>query len=96
MRRDGEDVHLTPTEFRLLRRLLAARGRVITHRMLLQDVWGPAYVHDTAALRTHIANLRRKLERSGGVRLIRTEHGVGYRFAEVAPPSPPIEHLRAA
>jgi two-component system KDP operon response regulator KdpE len=54
------------------------RGRLLTHRSLLVEVWGPAYADDTATLRTHIANLRRKL---GPRRYIRTDPGVGYRFA---------------
>ena len=98
VRRDGEEVHLTPIEFGLLRRLLAGRGRVLTNGTLLRDVWGPAYVEDTAVLRTHIANLGRKIERGGGEGLIRTQYRVGYRFAEPPPPPPPepIRHLRAA
>jgi two-component system KDP operon response regulator KdpE len=81
VRRDGEVVHLTPIEFRLLRALMANRGRLLTHRALLTDVWGPAYADDVATLRTHMANLRRKVERAEGPRHIVTEPGVGYRFA---------------
>ena len=62
VRRDGQDVHLTPIEYDLLRILARNRGRLLTHRTLLSEVWGPQYVDDTQALRTHIANLRRKLE----------------------------------
>ena len=82
VRRDGEDVHLTKTEFGLLRMLMVNRGRLLTHRALLTEVWGPAYADDVATLRTHMANLRRKID-PGGARhgLIRTESGVGYRFA---------------
>jgi len=80
--RDGNEVHLTPTEFALLGVLLQNRGRLMTHRSLLTEVWGPAYGEDTPVLRTHIANLRRKVEPPGGRgRLIRTDPGVGYRFA---------------
>lgn len=79
--RDGEEIHLTPTEFRLLRILILNRGRLMTHRALLREVWGPAWSEDTATLRTHIANLRRKIELPGGRRLIRTDPGVGYRIA---------------
>jgi two-component system KDP operon response regulator KdpE len=78
--RDGEEIHLTPTEFKLLRALLRNRGRLMTHRALLTEVWGPAWSSDTATLRTHVANLRRKLE-SGDGELIRTDPGVGYRIA---------------
>jgi two-component system, OmpR family, KDP operon response regulator KdpE len=79
--RDGEEVHLTPTEFELLRTLVRNRGRLMTHRALLTEVWGPAWSEDTATLRTHVANLRRKVEAGGGERLIRTDPGVGYRIA---------------
>jgi two-component system KDP operon response regulator KdpE len=79
--RDGEEVHLTPTEFELLRTLLRNRGRLMTHRALLSEVWGPAWSEDTATLRTHVANLRRKIEPPDGERLIRTDPGIGYRLA---------------
>jgi two-component system KDP operon response regulator KdpE len=82
VRRDGEEVHLTPIEYDLLRVLARNRGRLMTHRALLSDVWGPAYLDDVRTLRTHIANLRRKIEpHDGGARFIRTDPGVGYRFA---------------
>jgi two-component system KDP operon response regulator KdpE len=80
VRRDGEDVHLTPIEYDLLRVLLRNRGRLMTHRALLTEVWGPGYADDTRVLRTHIANLRRKIEPTEGARYIRTDSGVGYRF----------------
>ena len=64
VRVDGEEVHLTPIEFDLLRTLARNRGRLLTHRALLIEVWGPEYADDTAVLRTHIANLRRKIEPS--------------------------------
>jgi two-component system KDP operon response regulator KdpE len=79
--RDGEPVHLTPTEFALLRALARNRGRLMTHRALLVDVWGPEYADDFQVLRAHVANLRRKIEPPGGPRYIRTDPGVGYRFA---------------
>jgi two-component system, OmpR family, KDP operon response regulator KdpE len=82
VRRDGEEVHLTPTEFDLLRTLVRNRGRLMTHRALLTEVWGQAYAGDTPTLRTHIANLRRKIEPQDGARLIRTDPGVGYRFVD--------------
>jgi two-component system, OmpR family, KDP operon response regulator KdpE len=82
VRRDGAEVHLTPIEFSLLRALVRNRGRLLTHRALLTEVWGPQYGDATDVLRTHIANLRRKLEPGGGPpRYIRTDPGVGYRFA---------------
>jgi two-component system KDP operon response regulator KdpE len=80
VRRDGHDVHLTPIEYDLLRLLARNRGRLLTHRTLLSEVWGPQYADDTQALRTHIANLRRKLEPAGGPHYIRTDARVGYRF----------------
>src|SRR5262249_52582418 len=78
--RDGEEIHLPPTEFKLLAALLRNRGRLMTHRALLTEVWGPAWSNDTATLRTHVANLRRKVEAGDG-ELIRTDPGVGYRIA---------------
>ena len=81
VRRDGEAVHLTPTEFTLLLTLMRNRGRLITHTALLTEVWGPAYSSDTQTLRVHVANLRRKIEPdSGAPRYITTDPGVGYRF----------------
>jgi two-component system, OmpR family, KDP operon response regulator KdpE len=79
--REGEEIHLTPTEFSLLRTLVRNRGRLMTHRALLTEVWGPAWSDDTATLRTHVANLRRKVEGGSGERLIRTDPGIGYRIA---------------
>jgi two-component system KDP operon response regulator KdpE len=77
----AEQVHLTPIEFKLMRTFITKRGRLLTHGALLTEVWGPAYADDVATLRTHVANLRRKVESEGAPRLIRTESGVGYRFA---------------
>jgi two-component system, OmpR family, KDP operon response regulator KdpE len=81
VRGNGEEIHLTPIEYDLLRVLVRNRGRLLTHRTLLTEVWGPAYGEDTQTLRVHIANLRRKLDASGHASLIQTEPGVGYRFA---------------
>jgi two-component system KDP operon response regulator KdpE len=81
VKRDGEPVHLTPTEFELLLALARNRGRLMTHRTLLVDVWGPGYANDTQVLRVHVANLRRKIEPPDGPRYIHTDAGVGYRFA---------------
>jgi two-component system KDP operon response regulator KdpE len=80
VRLDGAEIHLTPTEFDLLRALVRNRGRLLTHRALLQEVWGPGYAEDVATLRTNIARLRRKIEPEGAPRHIRTDPGVGYRF----------------
>ncbi|MDP9346837.1 MAG: response regulator transcription factor [Actinomycetota bacterium] len=77
----GEEVHLTPIEYDLLSALMRHRGRLLTHRALLVEVWGPEYADATNVLRTHIANLRAKVEGPGRERrLIRTDAGVGYRF----------------
>lgn len=81
VRRGGSEVHLTPKEFDLLRVLARNRGRLITHRELLTSVWGPGYSNDTQVLRAHVANLRRKIEPDDGPRYIKTDPGVGYRFA---------------
>ena len=78
VRIDGAEVHLTPIEFNLLRVLARNRGRLMTHRSLLIEVWGPEYANDVQVLRVHIANLRRKL---GAPAYLRTDPGVGYRFA---------------
>ena len=83
--RDGEVIHLTPTEFKLLAALLKNRGRLLTHNMLLQQVWGAAYVDARQMLRAHIANLRRKIEPTDGLRLIHTDHGVGYHLVDWCP-----------
>jgi two-component system KDP operon response regulator KdpE len=81
VRRNGDEIHLTPKEFDLLRTLARNRGRLMTHRELLTTVWGPGYGQDTQVLRAHVANLRRKIEPPEGPRYIRTDPGVGYRFA---------------
>ena len=77
----GEEVHLTPTEFDLLVALMRHPGRLLTHTALLTEVWGPGYADDVAVLRTHVANLRRKIDPHGKHRYIRTDAGIGYRFA---------------
>jgi two-component system, OmpR family, KDP operon response regulator KdpE len=78
----GRRVHLTPTEFELLRTLASNRGRLMTHSTLLREVWGPAYEDDTPLLRAHVANLRRKIEPdSSNPRYVTTDLGIGYRFA---------------
>jgi two-component system, OmpR family, KDP operon response regulator KdpE len=81
VRQDGAEVHLTPIEFDLLRVLMANRGRLLTHRRLLTEVWGVEYADATAVLRRHVANLRAKVEGPDRERtLIRTDSGIGYRF----------------
>jgi two-component system KDP operon response regulator KdpE len=81
--RTGADLHLTAKEYALLRLLLQHRGKVLTHRQLLRDVWGPAHETDTHYLRVHMANLRKKIEAAPDQpRFLKTESGIGYRFAE--------------
>jgi two-component system, OmpR family, KDP operon response regulator KdpE len=83
VRREQQTIHLTPIEFDLLRVLARNRGRLMTHRKLLAEVWGPEYVDDIQPLRTHIARLRAKIEPPGlpGPRFVVTDPGVGYRFS---------------
>jgi two-component system, OmpR family, KDP operon response regulator KdpE len=78
----GRPLRLTPTEFNLLVVLARNRGRLVRSQTLLRELWGEDHVNDMPLLRTHIANLRHKLERGhrGSQELIRTEPGVGYRF----------------
>lgn len=79
--RNGEPVHLTTLEYRLLTVLVANTGRVLTHRQLLKDVWGPSYVESSHYLRIYVGHLRQKLEADPTQpRFILTETGVGYRF----------------
>lgn len=81
--RNREQVHLTPTEFNLLARLVRSAGRVVTHRQLLNDVWGAEFIDHTHYLRLYMAQLRAKLEvDSADPNLLLTEPGVGYRLAE--------------
>ncbi len=77
----GEEVRLTRTEFDILAMLARHSDRVVTSRMLLEQVWGPEYVSDTQTLRVHVSHLRHKIEPAGGVpRYVITEPGVGFRF----------------
>ena len=77
----GEEVRLSPIEFGLLQQLVLHNGKVVTHRMLLQSVWGPEYGDEAEYLRVYINRLRQKLEgKAGSPKLLVTEPGVGYRF----------------
>jgi two-component system, OmpR family, KDP operon response regulator KdpE len=77
----GEEVHLTPIEFRLLEALVRHAGKVITQRQLLVEVWGPQHSEQGQYLRVYMAQLRRKLESDPArPRHLRTEPGVGYRL----------------
>ena len=83
VRKAGDEVHLTVKEYALLRALLLHRGRVVTHRQLLRDIWGPNHEADTHYLRVHITHLRKKIgDDEAGAEFIRTEPGVGYRFVD--------------
>lgn len=79
--RRGEEVHLTPIEYRLLAALIANAGKVMTHRYLLREVWGPSFAESSHYLRVYVGNLRRKLEDDPAQpKNFLTETGVGYRF----------------
>ncbi|HET6576689.1 MAG TPA: response regulator [Gemmatimonadales bacterium] len=81
--RAGDEVHLTPTEYKLLATMIRHAGRVATHRQLLEEVWGANYVGQTHYLRVYMAQLRHKLEPDPArPRLLATEPGVGYRLRE--------------
>jgi len=81
--RGGEEVHLTPTEYRLLATLIRHRGKVLTHRHLLEMVWGPNYAGQTHYLRVYMGQLRHKLEADPTrPRLLITEPAVGYRLRD--------------
>jgi two-component system, OmpR family, KDP operon response regulator KdpE len=84
--RDHEEVHLTPTEYKLLAALVRHAGRVVTHRQLLSEVWGSNYADQTHYLRVYMTQLRHKLERDPArPRLLATEPGVGYRLRDESP-----------
>jgi two-component system KDP operon response regulator KdpE len=79
--RDGEPLHLTPIEYRLLTHLAGQPDRVVTHQQLLKAVWGPGHAQDTHYVRVHMANLRKKVEIDPSMpRHLLTEAGIGYRF----------------
>jgi len=84
--RDEQEVHLTPIEFDLLRILARHPGRLVTHRQLLQEVWGPQYIDEAHYLRVHIAHIRAKIEpEPSRPRYLITEPGVGYRLRDAGP-----------
>lgn len=79
----GTEIHLTTTEYRLLSLLIQNRGKVLTHRQLLKEIWGPSHVDSSHYLRTYMAHLRRKLESDPArPKHLITEIGVGYRLVE--------------
>jgi two-component system, OmpR family, KDP operon response regulator KdpE len=80
---NGEQIHLTPTEYKLLATLVRHAGKVLTHRFLLKEVWGPNLSEHTNYLRVHMSQLRRKIEAEPArPRYVLTESGVGYRLAD--------------
>ena len=84
----GQEVKMTPTEYSLLRLLVRNAGKVVTHRQILQEVWGPNYRDQTHYLRVYIAHLREKIETvAARPELLTTEPGVGYRMAAQPGPS---------
>ena len=81
VRRNGEEVHLTPTEYKLLTLLIKHAGKVLTHRQMLKEVWGTNYAEQSHYVRVYMAQLRQKLEADPArPRLLLTEPGVGYRL----------------
>jgi|AGTN01.1.fsa_nt_gi Response regulators consisting of a CheY-like receiver domain and a winged-helix DNA-binding domain len=79
----GEEIHLTPIEYKLLVTLIKYRGKVVTHNQLLREVWGQGYNEETQYLRVYMAQLRRKLEKDpANPRFFLNEPGVGYRLRE--------------
>lgn len=79
----GEEPHLTPTEYRLLVVLIKYAGKVVTHRQLLKEVWGPDSVYEKQYLRVYMGQLRRKIEKDPArPRYLLTESGVGYRLVD--------------
>ena len=78
---DDQEVHLTPNEYKLLQVLLRHPGKVLTHRQLLHEVWGPQHTEQAQYLRVYVAQLRRKLERDPArPKYLQTESGIGYRL----------------
>jgi two-component system KDP operon response regulator KdpE len=84
VRRDGREIRLTHTEYKLLSALARNRGRLLTHDALLRHAWGAAHAEDRQTLRTHMANLRRKLAIPSSSGPIRTYPGVGYLLEDEA------------
>jgi two-component system KDP operon response regulator KdpE len=77
----GQEVRMTPTEYSLLRLLVRNAGKVVTHRQILKEVWGPNYAEQTHYLRVYMAHLREKIEADPSrPELLVTEPGVGYRL----------------
>jgi two-component system KDP operon response regulator KdpE len=82
----GTELHLTPIEYKLLALFVQNVGKVLTHRHILTEIWGPAYATQTHNVRVHMAELRRKVEPDDSrPKLFITEPGVGYRLREPRP-----------
>ena len=80
---EGRAVHLTPLEFRILRFLAVNPGKLLTHRAILREVWGPAYGDESHYLHVYVSQLRRKIERDPArPRYLLTEPGAGYRLVD--------------
>ncbi len=80
---DGDEIHLTPMEYKLLLLMITNKGKVLTHNYIVKEVWGYEETGDTKTVRVFMANLRRKIEKNNiKPRFILTEIGVGYRFAD--------------
>ena len=96
--RDGEKIMLTPKEYNLLRYLLVHRGKMLTHRQILKEVWGDAHIEDMQYLRVYISQLRDKVEDDPAApQYIVTEPGIGYRMEIANEPVPtPVEESQAA
>ena len=94
--RGEEELHLTPIEYKLLVLLAQNAGKVLTHRQILKEVWGPAYASQSHYVRVHMAELRKKIEDSPSrPRLIVTEPGVGYRLRDRPPDDTPSRQTRS-
>jgi two-component system KDP operon response regulator KdpE len=93
VQRDGVDIHLTPIEYRLLVALAQHRGKVMTHRQLLREVWGASHVESPHYLRIYMRALRHKIEpEPARPTYLLTEVGVGYRLIDAAPEEAPAQH----
>jgi two-component system KDP operon response regulator KdpE len=94
VRRNGQPVHLTPTEFALLRELAVNRGKLLTHAHLLRRVWGHGYETETEYLRVYVRRLRAKLEAEESAPLILTQPRAGYRLAPGLSAEAPADNVR--
>ena len=80
---NGEELKLTPTEYKLLCLLAKDAGKVLTHTYLTNKIWGSSWESDMASLRVHMATLRKKLEKDSQTQYIQTHIGIGYRMLKV-------------